>query len=107
VLPGARRFLAAYHRTFPRRVALAQTAAAYDAAMAEIRAIKALIRAGKTVSRAHLGGFMAAAKDRGASGSVGVDPQGSGSRNQFSLYTYDPDGAWHFLEAVTHGHLPG
>jgi branched-chain amino acid transport system substrate-binding protein len=101
-LPSATRFVAAYHAAFPRQALLPQSALAYDAAMDEIAAIKALIKSGKTVTRAAVRAVVAAAKYPGITGTLAFDQNGDDATPLgFSLYTCDLTGAWRYLSSLS------
>lgn len=100
-LPRVERFVRRYHRAFPGKVLIPQSALTYDAAMDEISAIKALVSARKPVTRSALRSLIASRKYQGITGSLAFGPNGNVVTSiGFSWYTCDISGAWHFLRTV-------
>jgi ABC-type branched-subunit amino acid transport system substrate-binding protein len=101
ILPRAERFVSRYHRAFPGKALLPQSALAYDAATDEIAAMKALVREGKPVSRSSVRSLIASREYRGITGWLGFDRDGNELRGMgFSLYTCDVYGRWHYQRTV-------
>lgn len=96
-LPNAKSFVAAYQAAYPGKDYVPQAALAYDAAMDEITAIKALVQAGKPVTRAAVLAAVAAAKYAGVTGTLAFDKNGDNvSPPGFAVYSCDIKGAWHY-----------
>ncbi len=96
-LPNAKSFVAAYQAAYPGKDFVPQAALAYDAAMDEITAIKALVQAGKPVTRAAVLAAVAAAKYAGVTGTLAFDKYGDNvSPPGFAVYSCDIKGAWHY-----------
>lgn len=102
-LPSASDFVQAYHHAYPGVAPTPQSALAYDAAMDEISALKALLAAQRTPTRANVLAMVAHATYAGITGQIAFDPQGDIVRSpEFSVYTCDTNGVWHFqTSAVT------
>ena len=89
-------YQAAYH-TDP----LPLSALAYDAAMVEIAAIKSVIAAGKSPTRANVRAAVAASKYTGLIGPIAFDPNGDNTTPPgFALYTCDIHGAWTYQTSL-------
>lgn len=100
-LAHVERFVHSYHRAYPGKVLLPQSTLVYDAVLDEITAMKALIRAGKPVTRSSLRSLIAARKYRGITGTLAFDRDGNDITSiGFSLYTCDVNGVWHFQRTV-------
>src|SRR5260221_584689 len=96
-LPNAKSFVAAYQAAYPGKDFVPQAALAYDAAMDEITAIKALVQAGKPVTRAAVLASVAVAKYAGVTGTLAFDNNGDNlSPPGFAVYSCDIKGAWHY-----------
>ncbi len=94
-LDSAKSFVSAWQSAYSGKAALPQTALAYDAAMAEIAAIKTAT--GKTVTRAAVATALAATKFDGATGAIAFDQNGdSTAAPSFSVYVCDNKGAWSY-----------
>lgn len=102
-LPRATHVQSGYRRAFPRGTLLPQTAMAYDAAMDEIASMRALLRAGKPVTRGALAAALVGSRYRGITGPLDLARTGSPPRYRFRLYTCDLNGVWHDRGAVTNG----
>ena len=77
------------------------SAAAYDAAMIEITAIKNLIKAGKDVTRAAVRDEVAGISYDGVTGHISFDANGDNSGQKvFSVYGVGADGKWAFAKLV-------
>ena len=102
-LDSAKSFLSAWQEAYGAKVAPPQSALAYDAAMAEIAAIKAVIASGKPVTRSAIATALAATKFDGATGSIAFDEHGdSTAAPAFSVYSCDAKGAWSY-QTTLHG----
>ena len=102
-LESANTFLAAWKEAYGEKTALPQSALAYDAAMAEIAAIKAAIASGKPVTRGAIATALATTKFDGATGAIAFDEHGdSTAAPAFSVYSCDAKGAWSYQTAL-HG----
>lgn len=94
-LDAAKSFLSAWQAAYGSKAALPQSALAYDAAMAEITAIKAVVSSGKTVTRSAIATALAATKYPGATGAIAFDEHGdSTGAPAFSIYACNAKGAW-------------
>lgn len=101
-LAGAKDFITAYQSAFSGKDLLPQSALAYDAAMDEITAIKALVASGKPVTRAAVLTAVTSAKYTGVTGAISFDKNGDNTTPAaFSLYTCDIQGAWHYQTSLT------
>jgi branched-chain amino acid transport system substrate-binding protein len=101
-LTGAKPFYTAFHAAYPGAVAAPQSALAYDAAMDEIAAIRALLSAGKPVTRAAVLAAVGSASYAGQTGTLAFDRDGNATKPLgFGLYTCDVKGSWHYVEALT------
>lgn len=101
ILPHARKFVYSYRHAFPGTVLLPQIAVAYDAAMDEIRAMQAVIREGKPVTRSSVRRVIASVKYRGITGTFAFNPDGDNARSiDLSLYACDVRGVWHYERTV-------
>lgn len=99
-LTASKDFVAAYQSAFAGKDLLPQSALAYDAAMDEIAAIKAIAASGKPVTRAAVLSSIAAAKYTGVTGAIAFDKNGDNTTTiGYSLYTCDTKGAWHYQTA--------
>lgn len=102
-LDSAKSFLSAWQEAYGDKAPPPQSALAYDAAMAEIAAIKAVIASGKPVTRAAIATALAAAKFDGATGAIAFDEHGdSTGAPAFSVYSCDAKGAWSY-QTTLHG----
>lgn len=100
-LDSAKAFITAWQAAYPGKAALPQAALAYDAAQAEIAAIKAVIASGKRPTRGTIAAALAAVKLDGAAGAIAFDPAGdSTAAPTFSLYTCDTKGVWSYQAAI-------
>ncbi len=100
-LTNAKSFATAYAAAHAGQAPPALAALAYDAAMDEIAAIKAVIASGKPVTRAAVLAAVAGAQYAGVTGTVAFDKNGDNTTALgFSLYTADNKGAWHFVETL-------
>ncbi|HEX5156414.1 MAG TPA: ABC transporter substrate-binding protein, partial [Ktedonobacterales bacterium] len=99
-LDSAKSFVSAWQAAYSGKAALPQTALAYDAAMAEIAAIKTAT--GKTVTRAAVATALAATKLDGATGAIAFDQNGDSTATpSFSVYACDTKGAWSYQTTLT------
>jgi branched-chain amino acid transport system substrate-binding protein len=97
----AQSFITAYKAAFPGKDLLPYSAAAYDAAMIEITAIKNLIKAGKDVTRANVRDEVAGISYDGVTGHISFDANGDNSGQKvFSVYGVGADGKWAFTKLV-------
>ena len=88
-------FVSAWQSAYSGTAALPQSALAYDAAMAEITAIKTAT--GKSVTRSAIATALAATKFDGATGAIAFDQNGdSTGAAAFSVYSCDTKGAWSY-----------
>jgi len=102
-LDSAKSFLSAWQEAYGDKEPLPQSALAYDAAMAEIAAIKTVIASGKPVTRAAIATALAAVKFAGVTGAIAFDEHGDSTGSPaFSVYSYDAKGAWSY-QATLHG----
>lgn len=100
-LPPVKRFVRNYHRAFPGKVLIPQSALTYDATVDEITAMKALVAARKRVTRSALRSLIASRKYQGITGTLAFGPNGNDMTSiGFSLYTCDISGAWHFMRTA-------
>ena len=100
-LASASGFVKAYQRAYHGAAPTPLAALAYDAAMVEISAIKTLIAAGKSVTRASLLGAVAGVSYNGVTGHIAFDA--SGDRAQppsLSVYRCDLSGMWRYQSTV-------
>ena len=96
-LDAAKAFVAAWQAAYAGTAALPQSALAYDAAMAEITAIKAATGSSKSVTRSAIATALAAVKFDGATGAIAFDQHGdSTGAAAFSVYSCDTKGAWSY-----------
>ena len=101
-LATAKDFVTAYQSAFAGKDLLPQSALAYDAAMDEIAAIKAIVTSGKPVTRAGVLTAVTAAKYAGVTGTISFDKNGDNTTPiGFSLYTCDTQGAWRYQTSFT------
>lgn len=99
--PQAQTFFTQYQAAYPGQVILAQSAMAYDAAMAEITAIKALLAAKKPVTRAAITTALAATPYVGITGTLTFDATGTNTTaSGYSRYSWSAQG-WHFDALIT------
>ena len=97
-LSNAKAFTSAYQSAYSNQDLLPESALAYDAAMDEITAIKSLLTAGKSVTRASVLAAVAAAKYPGVTGTLAFDANGDTTTPlSYSVYTCDLKGAWHYV----------
>ncbi len=100
-LSGAQAFQTAYQSAYPGAKVTPQSALAYDAAMVEINAIKSLITAQKTPTRAAVLSAVAATKYAGVTGQIAFDKNGDPvTPPSFSVYTCDTKGAWTYQTSI-------
>jgi branched-chain amino acid transport system substrate-binding protein len=100
-LSGAQAFQTAYESAYPGAKLTPQSALAYDAAMVEINAIKSLITAQKTPTRAAVLSAVAATKYAGVTGQIAFDKNGDPvTPPSFSVYTCDTKGAWAYQTSI-------
>ncbi|HEX6541659.1 MAG TPA: branched-chain amino acid ABC transporter substrate-binding protein [Ktedonobacterales bacterium] len=98
---AAQTFINAYHQAFPGKDLLPYSAMAYDGAMIEIQAIKNLIKAGKTVTRAAVRDEVNGISYSGVTGQISFDTNGDNSGQKvFSVYGVGKDGKWAFVKIV-------
>lgn len=96
-LDSAKSFLSAWQGAYGDKAAIPQAALAYDAAMAEISAIKSVIGGSKTPTRGAVANAVAAIKATGAAGAIGFDQNGDSTATPtFSVYSCDTKGAWSY-----------
>lgn len=101
-LDSAKALASAWQADYAGKALLPQSALAYDAAMAEIAAIKTAISSGKGVSRSAIATALAATKFDGATGAIAFDQNGdSTASTNFSVYTCDAKGVWSY-QATLH-----
>ncbi len=94
-LTGAQSFVNAYKAAYPNAAITAQSALAYDAAMDEISAIKSLLAAQKTPTRAAILSAVATAKYAGVTGQIAFDKNGDPvTPPSFTAYTCNAKGVW-------------
>ncbi len=100
-LPSAAGFVAAYHHAYPGAALTPLSALAYDAAMDEISAIKSLIAAGKSVTRAAVLGIVASASYAGVTGRIAFNASGDPIHLlSLAVYACDFSGVWRYQAAV-------
>jgi branched-chain amino acid transport system substrate-binding protein len=101
-LDSAKALTSAWQAAYVGKALLPQSALAYDAAMAEIAAIKTAIDSGKGVTRGAIATALAATKFDGATGAIAFDQNGdSTAAATFSVYTCDAKGVWSY-QATLH-----
>lgn len=101
-LDSAKALTSAWQAAYAGKALLPQSALAYDAAMAEIAAIKTAIDSGKGVTRGAIATALAATKFDGATGTIAFDQNGdSTAAATFSVYTCDAKGVWSY-QATLH-----
>lgn len=99
---GSKTFVAAYQAAFSGAQPTPQSALAYDAAMDEISALKALIAAGKTPTRAGVLQAVATGAYSGVTGKIAFGATGDlASAPLFAIYATDAKGVWHYQASVT------
>jgi len=97
----AQSFITAYKAAFPGKDLLPYSAAAYDAAMIEITAIKNLIKAGKDVTRSAVRDEVAGISYDGVTGHLAFDANGDNSGQKvFSVYGVGTNSKWAFVRIV-------
>jgi branched-chain amino acid transport system substrate-binding protein len=97
----AQSFITAYKAAFPGKDLLPYSASSYDAAMIEITAMKNLIKAGKTVTRAAVRDEIAGISYDGVTGHISFDANGDNSGQKvFSVYGVGNNGQWGFVRLV-------
>jgi branched-chain amino acid transport system substrate-binding protein len=102
-LDAAKSFVAAWQGAYADKAVIPDAALAYDAAMSEITAIKAVIASGKRPTRGAIVSAMATVKYAGATGAIAFNPSGdSTAAPSFSVYTVDAKGAWSY-QTTLHG----
>lgn len=100
-LTGAQAFVSAYQAAYPGAAITPEAALAYDAAMIEIHAIKGLIAAGKTPTRAAVLAAVAATKETGVTGAIAFNQHGDpATPPPFAVYTCDAKGAWTYQTTI-------
>jgi branched-chain amino acid transport system substrate-binding protein len=100
-LAGAQAFQTAYQSAYPGATVTPQSALAYDAAIVEIRAIKSLIAAQKTPTRAATLSAVTATNLAGVTGQIAFDKNGDPTAPpDFSIYTSDTKGIWTYQASV-------
>jgi ABC-type branched-subunit amino acid transport system substrate-binding protein len=100
-LANTKDFVVAFHTNFPGVSSPPESALAYDAAMDEINAIKSLIHAGKSVTRAAVLAAVASTQYTGITGTISFNQNGdSQTPLAFSLYTCDSKGTWHYQTSL-------
>lgn len=93
--PRITNFLTAYQAAYPTDTVLPQSALAYDAAMDEIAAIKALVTNSKPLTRMSVLSGITTAKYIGITGTISFDQNGDDTTTpDFSVYTCDIHGNW-------------
>lgn len=101
-LDSAKALTSAWQADYAGKALLPQSALAYDAAMAEIAAIKTALASGKGVTRGAIATALAATKFNGATGAIAFDQNGdSTAAATFSVYTCDAKGVWSY-QATLH-----
>lgn len=101
-LTSAKDFITAYQSAYSGKDLIPQSALAYDAAMDEIAAIKAIVASGKPVTRAAVLTAVTSAKYSGVTGTISFDKNGDNTTPAgFSLYTCDTQGAWHYQTSLS------
>lgn len=101
-MPGGKTFVAAFQAANPNAQVTPQSALAYDAAMDEISALKSLIAAGKTPTRAGVLPAVAAGSYTGVTGKVAFGPTGDPTTPLlFAVYSCDAKGRWAYQTSVT------
>jgi ABC-type branched-subunit amino acid transport system substrate-binding protein len=101
-MPGGKSFVAAYQAANSNTQVTPQSVLAYDAAMDEIGALKALIAAGKTPTRAAVLQAVATGSYTGVSGKIAFGPTGDPTPPLlFAIYTCDAKGHWTYQASVT------
>lgn len=102
-LDTAKAFAAAWQGAYGDKAIIPDAALAYDAAMAEITAIKAVIASGKQPTRGAIASAVATVKYAGAMGALAFDSSGDSTvAPSFSVYTVDAKGAWSY-QTTLHG----
>jgi branched-chain amino acid transport system substrate-binding protein len=104
-LDSAKAFVSAWQAGYggSGKAALPQAALAYDAAMAEITAIKSVISAGKSPTRSAIATALATTKFGGATGAIAFDQHGdSTAAPTLSVYSCTTKGTWS-LQTVLQG----
>ena len=100
-LTGAQAFTAAYQSAYPGAAVTPEAALAYDAAMVEIHAIKGLVAAGKTPTRATVLAAVAATKETGVTGAIAFNKLGDpATPPPLAVYTCDAKGAWTYRTTI-------
>jgi branched-chain amino acid transport system substrate-binding protein len=101
-LPNAKRFVSDYQAAYPGQDLLPQGALAYDAAMDEIAAIKSLVSANKTVTRAGVLSLVASSKYAGVTGTLAFDKKGDNTApSGLAVYACDGKGVWNYQTSLT------
>ncbi|HEX8732235.1 MAG TPA: branched-chain amino acid ABC transporter substrate-binding protein [Ktedonobacterales bacterium] len=101
-MPGGKTFAAAYAAAFSGAQPTPQSALAYDAAIDEISALKALIAAGKTPTRAGALQAVATGTYSGVTGKIAFDATGDlASAPLFAVYATNAKGVWSYQTSVT------
>jgi branched-chain amino acid transport system substrate-binding protein len=98
--PEAAEFFRAFHARYPGQSLDPGTAAAYDATMVLITAIKQLIRADQRVTREALIDQVQHIQYAGVTGPISFDANGDIAHGVFSLYRVQ-DGAWVFVQQLS------
>lgn len=100
-LDSAKSFLSAWQGAYGDKTANPQAALAYDAAMAEISAIKSVIGGAKSPTRSAIASAVASIKATGTAGAIGFDQNGdSTAAPTFSVYSCDAKGAWSYQASL-------
>ncbi len=100
-MPGGQSFETAYQSAYPGETVTSETALAYDAAMIEITAIKSLIAARATPTRAAVLAAVATENYTGVSGKFAFDKNGDpSSPSVFSVYSCDMKGTWTYQMSI-------
>ncbi|HZC06123.1 MAG TPA: ABC transporter substrate-binding protein [Ktedonobacterales bacterium] len=100
-LASAQGFVTAYQRAYPGGAVTPESLLAYDAAMDEISAIKSLLAAKKTPTRAATLATVAAARYPGVTGKIAFDKNGDPvAPPGFAVYTCDSKGAWTYQTSL-------
>lgn len=98
---GAQAFISAYQQAYPNSAVTPESLLAYDAAMDEISAIKSLLAANKTPTRAAILATVSTATYNGVTGQIAFDKNGDPVKSPaFSVYTCDTKGAWTYQASI-------
>lgn len=100
-MTNAQSFVTAYKAAYPGQLIAPESALAYDAAMDEISAIKSLIAAKQTPTRAAVAHAVATDAYAGVTGKIVFNANGDpAAASAFALYTTDAQGAWTYQTSV-------